>query len=151
MKHKSLQILLILVCVFAASQAFGQGPLGLGVIFGDPSGISAKYWLNSRDAIDGVLGVGLWHYGYLTLSADWVRHWSNFTPVRSGRFLLGAGGGPVVSIGSDPALGVRIKGLADYTFAEAPVNLFFELGPTIMIVAPGVGVAAGLGVRWFFK
>ncbi len=46
------------------AQANGQpGKFGLGFELGDPYGFNAKYWLNSRDAMDFVMGWHSWGYG----------------------------------------------------------------------------------------
>lgn len=143
--------ILSLLCAGLFSGIYADGPLGLGLVVGDPTGLSGKYWLNSRDALDGIVGVGVGHHGHFSMSVDWTRHWSNLTPVRSGHFQLGLGVGGLLGVGDDPYAGVRFKGLADYLFAEAPVNVFIEMAPTVVIVDPILTVTGGLGVRWFFQ
>jgi len=147
----SLFTFLSLMLLTLGSEAEGKGPLGLGLVLGNPTGISGKYWLDSRTSLDGLLGLDLGIQGDLTIGIDWTRHWTNFTPVQEGRFLLGAGVGPLLSMGRKPDMGVRVKGLADYEFEEAPLALFLEVAPGVMVFDPGFTITGGIGARWYFK
>ena len=48
------------------------------------------------------------------------------------------------------SLGIRGKGMADYTFAPVPINLYLEIAPAIVIVDPGLDIMGAFGIRWFF-
>lgn len=150
---KRLGLGFVLGMVFLCSGSVSaQGRFGLGVIIGQPSGFSMKYWLDSRNSIDGIIGADLGRHGGMSLVCDWAHHWADLTPVSRGRFLLGAGAGAFVGVGGrDAEFGVRVKVLADYVFAPAPVNIFLEIAPAVQIIdGPDLGVQGGLGVRWFF-
>ncbi len=149
MKRFGLGFLFALVALAPATTP-AQGRFGLGAIVGEPTGFSLKYWLDGRNSIDGIIGVNMGRRGGLALVGDWAHHWADLTPVSRGRFLLGLGAGMFIGVGHDLGVGVRVKGLADYMFAPAPVNIFLEIAPTIEITDPGIGAQAGLGVRWFF-
>ena len=140
-----ISLALILPC-----RALAGGPLGLGIVFGDPTGLSGKYWIDGRTSFDGVLGVGFNRHGHFTICVDWTHHWADLTPVQEGRFLLGVGVGPIISLGSRPDVGMRFKGLADYQFDEAPIGVFLELAPGVTILDPGLEIMGGIGVRWYF-
>ena len=140
-------LLLVLLCSGSAS---AQRRFGLGAVVGQPSGFSAKYWLDGRNSLDGILGIDLGRHGGMLVNVDWVHHWADLTPVSQGKFLLGAGAGMYIGAGDKFGLGARVKGLADYVFAPAPVNIFLEVAPTVIFDDPGIGMQGGLGVRWFF-
>src|SRR5579885_1934260 len=58
----------------AAAQEAGQ--LGVGMLLGDPTSLSAKYFLTKASAVDFGLGVS----NNLVLHADWVQHLWNLKP-----------------------------------------------------------------------
>jgi hypothetical protein len=132
----------------AANQAAGN--LGLGIIAGDPSGISGKLWTGPNNAIDFIVGFSLYH-DYISINGDYVWHEWNLIPVKSGRLPLYYGMGLWTSISGSPAVGGRgIVGL-EYLFPSAPLDVFLELGPGIQILPDtGPAFSAGLGMRYFF-
>jgi hypothetical protein len=126
------------------------GNLGLGIVAGDPSGISGKLWTGPNNAIDFIVGFSLYH-DYVSINADYVWHEWNLIPVKAGRLPLYYGMGLWTSISQGPAVGGRgIVGL-EYLFPSAPLDVFLELGPGIQILPDtGPAFSAGLGMRYFF-
>ena len=53
---RSLVIVILATLIFAGS-AFAQGTFGLGLIVGEPTGVSAKWWLTGRTAVDAALWI----------------------------------------------------------------------------------------------
>ncbi len=60
----------LLLILFFSVPAFSNNNFGLGVVLGDPTGISAKYVLNSTEAIDGALAFG--GGGNIYLHTTWL-------------------------------------------------------------------------------
>lgn len=124
--------------------------LEVGIVAGVPTGLSVKYWLAERSAVD--VGGG-WSFDEerLELYADYLFHYFRFDmeeamlPVYFG---LGAG----LQLGDDDTfIGVRIPLGASYLFPNAPFSVFAEVAP-IMEVIPDTefDVGGGVGLRLTF-
>ena len=92
--------------LFCGAQARAQGnahPFGLGLAVGDPSAITARFWLNNDEALQFNFG---WFSNYYRgdylrreggiATVDWVHHFGRFGPKNRKvwfRVHVGAGGG----------------------------------------------------------
>ena len=136
---------------------------GLGVMVGDPTGLSAKLWIAPTNALD--FGLGFWGYGVNNrcVNNDCSRYgYSNGTfhmdylwqsnIVRGQAQLdwhIGVGGR--VWIGDDFAAAVRMPLGIDLTFRKPDfLEVFLEIAPA-MYVVPGLDldIEAFLGVRFY--
>lgn len=120
--------LLIAVSLFAvqnlkAQQANGNPDFGLGVILGEPTGISAKKWTSSENA----LAVGAaWSFENnetITLFADYL--WHRRIAVDSGDLSWYFGLGGRTRFSNDSALGVRVPFGLNYFIKNSPLEVFF--------------------------
>jgi hypothetical protein len=126
------------------------GNLGLGIVAGNPSGVSSRLWVGNRNSIDFIAGFDLYH-DRVSINADYVWHEFGLFPVRRGQLPLYYGMGLWTSVSNDPAMGARGKVGIAYLFPNAPLDAFFELGPSAAILpSTGFGLDAGLGMRFFF-
>jgi len=85
---KRIYILLVIVSLFIVSNLnFAQQKgFGLGVVLGEPTGISAKYWLTSSTALDFGLGYSFtssnslfdFYADYVFHSSDMINSTENF-------------------------------------------------------------------------
>lgn len=141
----------ILVSVaYSFSGAQDKG-FGLGIILGEPTGISGKYWLSTNSAIDGAAAWNFGSGGYLHLHADYLLHNYDLIKVKEGRLPLYYGIGGRIGFGDKTVLGLRgVVGLA-YQFSGAPVDAFLEIAP-LMDLVPGTSfhVQGGIGARFYF-
>ena len=79
-------LLVILVC---CSQAGAQDTgIGLGVIAGEPTGLSAKFWLNKTGAIDAAAAWSVTGSNKFQLHADYLYHFFDLIPVPKGKLPL---------------------------------------------------------------
>lgn len=134
-----------------SGQAQDRG-FGLGVIIGEPTGISGKQWLNGTNAIDGGLAWSFRSSGFFHLHADYLWHFPDAIKSQE-RFVLYAGvGGRFGATKGDATLGVRIVGGIAFWPRETPIDVFLELAP-ILDLAPATEISAngGIGVRFFFN
>jgi hypothetical protein len=125
---------------------------GLGVIIGEPTGVSAKFWTSSHNAIDAAVAYSFRRRGYFHLHADYLWHFPNVIKSTE-RFPLYAGVGGRLGVGRGSSIfGIRIAGGIAYWVRDAPIEVFFELAP-IVDLAPETGVSgnAGIGARFFFN
>jgi hypothetical protein len=125
---------------------------GMGLILGEPTGLSAKLWTSSDNAFDFAAAWSFKGDGNLLLQADYVWHFFELMPVPSGKLPLYIGIGGRVVLADDPSFGIRIPIGIDYMFADAPIDVFLELVP-ILDLSPETdfGVGGGLGIRYWFN
>ena len=147
--------ILMLCCLpgllLAANISGPSAGFGLGIMLGEPTGISLKSWLSRTNAWDGGLAWGLGDRGALYLHSDYLWHNFNFIPVEQGKLPLYYGIGGRVLFADKSHLGVRgVVGL-DYMFARAPVDIFLEIAPVLDLApATDFSVNGAIGVRYFF-
>ena len=133
------------------------GKLGAGIIIGEPTGASLKYWLNHTVAIDGATG---WSYnvdkniGVFYLQGDVLLHNFDLIPVSQGRLpvYLGIGGLARFRNGNQGnQCGVRMPVGLSYMFNKVPIDVFVEAAPGIDF-PPYVGgdITGGIGIRFWF-
>ena len=126
---------------------------GIGAIFGEPTGVSGKFWINENMAIDGVVGWGFYEESEFYTHADVLWHLWDVIPVSRGRMPIYFGVGPRLKVREheDDRFGVRFPVGVSYMFDNAPVDIFFEVAP-ILDLSPNTHGAftAGIGVRYWF-
>jgi hypothetical protein len=137
----------------AVPQPGQPGDFGLGAMFGAPTGLSLKYWLNNTSAMDGGLA---WHFGddaRFQVHSDYLWHinvpnWD----VPNGRLPVYVGAGLRVLAGDHPEAGIRIPVGLSYLVAKAPVEVFAEIVPVVEFAPDTSGELDGaIGVRFYFK
>ncbi len=146
-----LRLVAFAAVLWSAPARADKGGFGLGLIVGQPTGITGAYELSDRVAIDAALGLG-WvdnRHFYLHVEADF------FLPLASGSSVALSGyigvGGFFFDVGNDPGLGVRVPFGLSLDFAQAPVQIFLEL-PILLFLTPDndVDVRGALGFRYYF-
>lgn len=145
----SLGLVAVLLCGNILAQDKG---LGLGIILGEPTGISGKKWLGEDRAIDGTVAWSSGDNSGLHLHADYLFHKFDLIKVEKGKIPLYYGIGGRIKLGDDTNVGVRVPVGLEYLFASAPVDIFLELVPRLDLVPDTeFGIDGGLGARYFFK
>lgn len=144
-----LQIVLIFLTI-SLSATYAQHNFGLGIILGEPTGVSAKLWTGSTNAFDFAAAWSFKGDGHLLLQADYVWH-SSLERTSSGNLALYYGIGGRIIFRDDPLIGARIPVGLDYRFTSAPIDIFAELVP-ILDLAPSTNfnLGGGIGVRFWF-
>ena len=130
------------------------GKFGVGLIVGEPTGASVKYWLNNRLALDGALGWSLRDDTDLYLHSDLLWHNFDLIPVPQGRLPVYFGVGGLARFRDNHhanQVGIRLPVGLSYMFDNAPVDIFAEVGPAVDL-APDVRgeITGGIGVRYWF-
>ncbi|HSD62473.1 MAG TPA: hypothetical protein VLB50_01710 [Ignavibacteriaceae bacterium] len=151
-KYLKFGIVLGLMLIFIKPVAAQDHGFGMGIILGEPTGLSAKLWTTDDNAFDFAAAWSIRGEGNLLLQADYVWHFFNLIPVSSGKLPLYIGIGGRVVLANDAQLGVRIPFGMDYLFATAPVDIFVELVPILdLSPATDFGVGGGIGIRYWFN
>ena len=149
------RVIVLLAAFFAAQSglvfaADRPGGLGLGVVVGDPTGFTGKYWMTPVHALD--FGIG-GDEGDFQLYGDYLWHgWRAFPQPSRGQLAAYLGLGAGVQTAHDTILNLRTVAGVSYWFDTYPVEVFFELVPTFRITPDSGGeLNAGLGLRYYFK
>lgn len=147
--------------------AFGKGdarPLGLGVILGEPTGLTGKYFFERNEkAID--FGLAYSFGEYILVYGDYLYHFTNWIhssePVlRDLDPYLGVGAGFLLRSGEEYKKGekrdsirmlVRVPLGAEWRPKDPPLGVFLELVPGVRFV-PNVDaeIEGGIGIRYYF-
>jgi hypothetical protein len=147
----------------ASSGGVEKGAFGIGLIIGEPTGISARLYLSDTTAVQAALG-SAFIGGGLQIHADYVWHpW--ILEQREG-FALVAYAGPGARLiyydqGRDGsgfvAIGARGVGGIVFDFTEVPLDVFVEVAGVVEMRlgegedrGVGLGINAGAGARYYF-
>jgi hypothetical protein len=164
---RTLIVLMILVIAAAAATAapspapkrsangIRPGLFELGAYLGQPSGISAKYWINGRNAIDGVAawGFGGAGTGHMVIAADYLFNFLDVVKIEKETFPLYVGAGAVMGIdtGGGISLGARVPLGALYLFRDVPLEISLEIVPVLYLFpATTFSGMGGIGIRYCF-
>ncbi len=157
---------LLLALAFGAT-AQDKG-FGLGIIVGEPTGISMKGWIGGNKAIDGAIAWSLWHGSAFHIHGDLLFHKPELIKVGKGRLPLYYGPGLRMRFWNEGRywrkgrwyyedrssrmdLAIRFPvGLA-YWFDGAPVDVFLEVVPTLDLTpSTWFEMDAAIGGRYWF-
>jgi hypothetical protein len=129
------------------------GSFGIGLIAGEPTGLSMKYWFNDRMAMDAAAAWSFTRYDGFQLHADWLFHVFDVFRIDRGELPLyvGIGGRAKFPDHGDNRVGVRFPIGIAYEVKDAPIEFFAEVAP-IVDVAPAIQLKwnGGIGIRYFF-
>ncbi len=132
----------------------GNDRFSLGIIVGQPTGLSAKVWLAPNSAVDAALA---WNFqtDRFHFHADYLHHFFDAFDVAPDRLPIYAGVGGNLRIRGDNAgglrSGVRVPLGVSFLSSELPIDAFAELVPGMRII-PSTEFEFwwGLGARYRF-
>lgn len=133
-----------------------QRGFGLGVIVGEPTGFSMKYWMNDSRALDMAAAWSFGNYQAFQFHADYLFHHSRYLD-RNSPLYYGIGGRLKISdhdrhsIDKQERFGLRFPLGFTHLFQEAPLDFFLEIVP-ILDLAPSTDFSfnAAVGMRFYF-
>ena len=144
----------LLFAALLCTSASGQ-ELGVGIIAGNPTGISVKKWLCEGNAVDGAVAWSFEGRDALQLHADYL--WHQDFPSPRVPFYCGVGGRVGFVEGNrrhdgETRAGVRFPLGVTWLLDRAPVDVFFEVVP-VFEVAPRTDLElhAAIGARYYFR
>jgi hypothetical protein len=149
---KIIRLLLLLTSILFLTAALHAqsrpGNTELGIILGEPTGISAKFWQSGTTAIDAAAAWSFEGEESLHLHVSYLKHKPLDT--QEGGLYLYYGLGARALFADDPRFGARIPVGLQYNIQNTRLSLFFEVAPTFdLIPETEFGVNGGLGVRYF--
>jgi hypothetical protein len=156
-------VVLIVIAIACASagaapkqqvNAIRPGLFELGLYLGEPTGLSAKYWINRQNAIE---GVAAWAFsqGFLVVSADYLFNFPDVVKIEGETFPLYVGAGAILRInmgGADPiGVGARFPLGVLYVFRGVPLEISLEVVPGLYLFPDTAFLAmGGIGIRYCF-
>lgn len=151
----------VLALVLATGAVARQGEFGLGLMLGDPTGVTGKYWLDEKSAVDAAAAWSLndedfnLHVDYLVHSfeklkeepAQWAFHYGIGARLRFPEDNNGNG-----NENDDATLGVRVPLGLDLYPSKLPLEFFIEVAPVMDLVPDtDFDMEFGLGARFYFR
>ena len=133
-------------------QGVDAGDFEFGIILGEPTGLSAKFWTSWNMAIDFGAAWSFQNDGHFHIHGDYLFHNFDFIDVDSGSLPVYFGIGARVRLQEDDSrVGIRIPMGLEYIMESYPVGFFLEVVPIVDIAPETEGdVNGGLGVRYIF-
>lgn len=139
-----------LIMIILTSFSPGRGDTGLGIILGNPTGISFKYFTSTTKAID---AAAAWSFTdeWMMIHSDYLWHRFGDIEVDKGQLPWYYGLGGFVAFGDDVVAGGRFPVGLDYMFANSDIDIFLEVAAGISVIPDTeFYVDAALGARVFF-
>jgi len=132
---------------------------GLGIIIGEPTGISSKYVLGNSNMLHGALSFSLGDKNSIYLHGDYL--WRNFGIIAAADLAVYYGLGAKIKLsgenkrkgtGSSTKLALRVPIGMNYVFPSAPFDIFAEIIPIVNLVPNiDIGVKIAIGGRYLFR
>ncbi len=136
-----------------------RGDQGYGVMAGNPSGLSAKIWLDENAAVDGAVGIDR---GEFDLHATFLWHVFNWLPsakgqtdqlsqlIQDGELPLYFGAGPRILFEHNREVGIRFPVGLSYLPKNSPWEGFAEVAPVMRLTQSfGFNGDFAVGIRYY--
>ncbi len=145
-------LLMMAVVTELPGQTSGNSGIGIGVIIGDPTGISVKWWKSPSQAYQ--LG-GAWSFvgeGAVHLHGDVVFHQNHLIQQAPEGFSTYLGIGVRTKLERSFRMGIRLPLGLSYRFPQAPLDFFLEVVPIMdLFPATELRMNGGFGIRYYFS
>lgn len=149
------KIIFIILFFISITSLFAQNRnknLGIGVILGEPTGLSLKVWTKKTQAFDAALA---WSFGYrnsMQIHMDYLFHEFNSIKVEKGSLPFYYGIGARILVDDVAYIGVRIPVGLTYLFENSPVDIFLELVPVLNLnPATNFNLNGAIGARFYIQ
>jgi hypothetical protein len=145
------KIILVVFLSLLASSAYAQYQgIGIGLILGEPTGVSLKHWIDRNTAVDGAIAWSFADEGAFHIHGDYLIHNFTLITVENGKLPFYYGVGARIKTTSDVALGVRVPVGLSYIFNDQPIDLFMEIVPLLdLIPKTNFRLNAAIGGRYY--
>lgn len=150
--RKTIFVFYLINIIFISQLNAQDNGFGVGIVTGEPTGLSGKLWLGGNNALDMAVAWSFKGAGNLLLQADYIWHSFDLIIVSSGKLPLYFGiGGRIIFESNDTNLGVRVPVGLDYMFSGAPVDIFLEVVPILDLTpSTDINFGGGIGIRYWF-
>ncbi len=143
-------VIVFLACISGKTTGLENKTFGVGIIIGEPTGLSFKTWVGEISAIDAALAWSLENKSRLYVQIGFLKH--NFEKIKNLPFYYGVGTRLKIVQDDNSALGIRVAAGIEYIFDTEPMEVFFELCPVLDIIPQtDMEISGGIGLRYYFK
>ena len=161
-------MLILVAGTFALQSSYSRadspgGPLGVGIVLGDPSGFSARYWTTKTHSLDMSLAYSF--DSFFILTGDYKLNFPHLFR-STGEHLhpyVGLGGAVAFSTdgttgrggfygptGSSFGLGLRVPFGIEWILSDSRLGVFLELVPGLGMIPSTFGFfEGGVGIRYY--
>ena len=149
---KKLMVITILAVLVFTGNTFAQDKkLGLGIIVGEPTGLSGKYWLSDTTAVDAAAAWSFDGDNEVQIHADYLWHKLDLITISNHQVPLYYGLGGRIKFADDTKVGLRIPVGLTWMIPKTHIDVFGEVAP-IMDLAPDTDfhLNAAIGARFYF-
>lgn len=146
-----VSLFIMLVASIAVAQE--PGDLGVGIILGEPTGLTGKVWLEEDIALDAACAWSFEDKGYFHLHTDYLFHDFDVFDVKKGRsaFYYGPGIRVKFSDTDKTKAGIRAAAGITHILQKHPLDVFIEIAILLDLVpSTKSGFNAGIGFRYYF-
>ncbi len=147
-------VLLSITC--STPVTYARDGIGIGGIFGEPTGVSVKYWLDRTTALDAAFALSLANNNPFQFHADYLIHGASLNTNSSeakGKLPWYYGiGVRVKNRNNESNLGIRAPLGITYLVSEVPVDIFAEVVP-VLDLKPNINLNwnGAVGLRYYFN
>jgi hypothetical protein len=142
----------IFIVLFDTAALSQDSNFGLGIVVGEPTGISGKYWTSRTTAIDGAVAWSFNHEGSFYIHGDFLKHHFEIIDISEGQMPLYYGIGAKAVFADDGIFGAHVPLGIAYLFEGAPLDVFLEIRPGLnLLPATEFDMSGGIGVRYYFS
>lgn len=158
-------VIFIFLMAFTFQKTEAQNKkFGIGVIIGEPTGLSGKLWVSNNNAISFGVGWYVKNYRFGKFDSDYEREsrthihidylWHSFNAIGSNRqFPLFYGIGVRINSGPQYPGTLAVRGVLGIEWLPqgTPLDVFIEVVPNLTLISSTeFGIDAALGARIFF-
>lgn len=145
-------MILAAVILAALIPSPARADIGIGIIAGEPTGFSFKWWNDDDTAIDAAVGWSLGDNDFYA-HCDYLWHRMIEDEKIGGSAPLYYGIGARIILGDEKAskFGVRIPIGVDYRFDNGRFDVFVEIAPVFNVLPEtDFDLSGGVGARFYF-
>jgi hypothetical protein len=158
MMKKAALILILFGCLAGLSYGKSNHNIGLGIIFGEPTGLSFKIWNRQTVAFDAGAAWSFVGEKDFQVHGDLLFHNFSLFRIETGRMALFYGVGARIKFAgaNDTAdartiVSLRVPIGISYEFERTPVEFFIEVVPMLdLIPSTDPNMAGAVGFRYYF-
>jgi len=154
MRRTFFSLALLFFCAIYTNIVSQDRGFGAGIMFGEPTGLSAKYWLDDKRALDfGLAYSFLSTNNSMAIHCDYVFH--NLDLIDSEiRIPVYYGFGARLRVGGTNKNTLSARGVIGvlYHFPKESIDVFFEVAPAFNLFPKTVmNIDSAIGARYFFR
>ena len=148
---KAAIVIILFGCLAGLSFGESKHNVGLGIILGEPTGISFKMWSSETVGFDAGAAWSFVDSSFFQIHGDMLFHNYNIFKVDTGKMSLFYGFGGRIKFADDTIVSLRVPVGISYEFEKTPIELFLEVAPMLNLTpATEVDIAGGIGFRYYF-